>query len=249
MIEITHNVIAGIPVLELVDSSLKADKLPLVVFYHGWDSLKENVLVNGYELAKRGFRAILPEALYHGERSDGQPSASHYLEFWKVVQQNIEEFPVLRDYYVAEKLADPERIGVTGLSMGGITTCGIVTTYPDFKAAVCLMGSPNATDFAHEIIDNALTLGYKLPADTKNQIHLLKPIDLASAPEKIAGRPFHFWHGTSDDMVPYQPTYDFYESIKEEDYARNVSFTTTADGHKVPYSISVEMADFFGTHL
>ena len=88
-----------------------------------------------------------------------------------------------------------------------------------------------------------------MPEDTKKQIHLLAPIDLASAPEKIAGRPFHFWHGTSDDMVPYQPTYDFYQGIKDQSYGENVSFTTTADGHKVPYQISVEMAEFFSAKL
>ena len=71
-------------------------------------------------------------------------------------------------------------------------------------------------------------------------------IDLSREPQKIAGRPVHFWHGTADEMVPYQPTKDFYERIKDHSYATKVTFTTTQNAkHKVSYATTVEMAQKF----
>lgn len=249
MIVIKHQVINTIPVLELVDSELQETALPLVVFYHGWCNVKESVLVNGYELAKRGMRALLPEALYHGERQVGGGPETHYLDFWNIIKQNIIEFPELVRFFADQNLVEQNKVGATGLSMGGITTCGVLKTYDWLTAAVCLMGSPNLRQFAKQVCQELEQQGVSLPSDTAQQIAALESYDLSAAPAKIAGRPFHFWHGTNDDQVPYAPTYAFYQQVKNTDYGRNVSFTTTDGGHKVPYSISVEMADFFQTHF
>lgn len=250
MIEIYDRVIDGIPLLEVVDSALKVEKLPTVVFYHGWTNVKENVLVHGFEIAKKECRVILPEALYHGARSDGRPlTDERLLDFWEIVQQSVEEYPQLMDYYIEAGLTDPDRLGVTGLSMGGITTCALLVNYPNIKAADCLMGSPDAIGFTKEVLAEAKNRGKALPADIYAQLDALAPLSLAEDPSKIAGRPVHFWHGTRDEMVPYQLTFDFYQEIKHQDFAQNVSFSTTDDGHKVPYSISQETACFFKNNL
>ncbi len=249
MIEIEHRWIDNIPLLEMVDTTLKNEQLPTVVFYHGWSNVKESVLVNGYELAKRGIRAILPEALFHGERKDEKETEDHYFDFWKIVLTNIKEYSVLMNRLIQEGKTDPDRLGVTGLSMGGITICGIFATYPNVKSADCLMGSPNMEQFAGGIAQKVVDEGGHLPESASEQIHQLAVTDLSQQPEKIAGRPFHFWHGTEDDTVPFQPTYDFYSTVKDKEYGRNTSFTITKDGHKVPYKISVEMADFFKKNL
>lgn len=57
MIEIITKKIEGLPVLEVVAKKYRTQKLPLIVFYHGWTGCKERVLTEGYELAKRGFRS------------------------------------------------------------------------------------------------------------------------------------------------------------------------------------------------
>lgn len=67
--------------------------------------------------------------------------------------------------------------------------------------------------------------------------------------KKIAARPFHFWHGTADQMVPYKPTKAFYDRIKDEDYAQKTTFTTTEKAvHKVSYETTVEMAEKFAEY-
>lgn len=250
MIEVYDRVIDGIPLLEVVDGALKDEKLPTVVFYHGWTNVKESVLVHGFEIAKKGFRTLLPEALYHGGRNDGTAlTDERLLDFWEIIQQSIDEYPVLTDYYIKAGLTDPDRLGVTGLSMGGITTCALLATYPEIKVGDCLMGSPDAVGFTEGVLAEAEKQGMELPADIQTQLQELTALSLADQPAKIAGRPVHFWHGTSDVTVPYGPTFEFYQSIQDEDFAKKVSFSTTDDGHKVPYSISQETACFFRNNL
>ncbi|WP_314059569.1 prolyl oligopeptidase family serine peptidase [uncultured Vagococcus sp.] len=250
MIEVYDRVIDGIPLLEVVDSALKDEKLPTVVFYHGWTNVKESVLVHGFEIAKKGFRTLLPEALYHGARNDGIPlTDERLLDFWTIIQESVDEYPVLMDYYIKAGLTDPNRLGVTGLSMGGITTCALLATYPEIKVGDCLMGSPDAVGFTQQVLAEAEKQGMVLPDDINEQLQELEALSLAENPEKIAGRPVHFWHGTKDETVPYAPTFDFYQRIQDEEFAKQVSFSTTEDGHKVPYTISQETASFFRNNL
>ena len=204
--------------------------------------------MNGYEVASRNMRAIIPDAMYHGERSDGKSIEEHYEDFAKIVISSVEEFGTILDYLVEKRLTDKQRVGVTGLSMGGITTCAIMSRYSEVKAADCLMGAPNFHDFVEETAKAAFEIT-ELPKGFEAELDSLKPYDLSLRPEIINGRPFHFWHGTKDDMVPYEPTFNFYKEQKETESGKNLTFTTTDDGHRVPYKITLEMANFFAETL
>lgn len=249
MITIKHHVVDCIPLLEIVPKGREEECLPTVIFYHGWTGCKEAVLVNGYELAKRGIRAILPDALYHGERQDSLPTKLHYEDFWKIVVTSIQEYTTLVSYFEKKQLTDSKQVGVSGLSMGGITTCGLFATYSSIKAADCLMGTPNMQTFAEYTVSNAENHELELPKDVVLQLSSLKRYDLSVQPEKIAGRPLHFWHGTQDQTIPYDATYDFYLRIHQLPFANKVTFTTSEDIHRVPYEITIEMADFFKKNL
>ncbi|WP_373471151.1 alpha/beta fold hydrolase [Carnobacterium alterfunditum] len=253
MITVEHKSINGIPMLEVVLTERLNEVLPTVVFYHGWTNLKESSLVHGYEIAKKGFRALIPEAYLHGERSKGIPVEERSLEFWDVVQHNIIEFPSIIDHYVKAGLTDQSRVGVSGFSMGGMTASAILTQYPWLKTAVVLMGSPSPISFSKWLLTSKWQTGAEIDFESKQfapAIESLKIISLDLQPEKIAGKFIHFWHDEDDDLVPYQPTFDFYKKIKNQDYGKHVSFTTTESyGHHVPHMISVETAEFFDKHL
>lgn len=253
MITVKHESINGIPLLEVVLTERSNETLPTVVFYHGWTNLKESSLVHGYEIAKKGFRALIPEAYLHGERSEETPVNERSLEFWDVVQHNIVEFPFIVDHYVKAGLTDQNRVGVSGLSMGGVTTSAILTQYSWLKTAVVLMGSPSPISFSKWLLTSKWQEGVEVDFESEQfapAIESLKMISLDLQPEKINGKFVHFWHDEDDDLVPYQPTFDFYKKIKDQDYGKHVSFTTTESyGHHVPHMISVETAEFFNRHL
>ncbi|MGB3159935.1 MAG: alpha/beta fold hydrolase [Carnobacterium sp.] len=252
MITIKSVSVDGLPLLEINPKGKEMELLPTVIFFHGWTSNKESCLVNGYELAKNGFRALLPDAYLHGERKEKELLPDG-LEFWNVITRNLTELPLIKDYYVKKGLSDINRFGVTGLSMGGFTTCAALTQFPWIKSAVVLMGSPDPINFTKWLLSSKWTEGIQTSINEEafnDSLVTLSPISLAMHPEKISNRYVHFWHGTNDDLVPYQPTFDFYEKVKERSFGSNVSFSVSKGvGHKVPHAKSVEMADYFLAHL
>lgn len=172
MISVSEKQVASLPVLEVVDAVSTSEKLPLIVFYHGWTNCKEVVLTQGYELAKRGFRVILPEALYHGVRAEGKVT-DHFLSFWEVPLKSVQEFTQLINYYREHDLILNDQIGVGGFSMGGITTCMLMAANDEIKAGVVLSGTPHPVEFCQQIL-SALPSDVEIsPAYKKNQLKLL----------------------------------------------------------------------------
>ena len=63
--------------------------------------------------------------------------------------------------------------------------------------------------------------GFKLPItdeEKKACFNTLGDIRFDETSCRIEQRPIYFWHGKQDTVVPYKPTYNFYEAVKK-DYA------------------------------
>lgn len=251
-IELKRVYISEIPVLELYKKGTETDMLPFVVFYHGWESRKERVLEQAYILASNGFRAVLPEAINHGERKKEGDNPLNPLDFWSHVEMNIREFPIIIDYYGQKQLLDKNQVNVAGLSFGGITTGALLTQYDWIHSAAILMGTPSPKEFslwvlknntidgvqAYDIIDKELI---------DEQLEGLAPISLSLNPDKLANRPVYFWHGMLDPIVPFHITQTFIEEIQNEPYSQNIVFDVSENvGHEVPQTVSIKMAEFFG---
>lgn len=254
MIELKHEFISEIPVIELFEKGKESERLPTVIFYHGWESRKERVLEYGYYLARNGFRAILPEALHHGERQKDE-GPKDPMNFWKVVYTNVKELPILIEYYINQNKMDENRIGVAGLSTGGITTSAILSQYDWVKSAAVLMGSFSPIDFTEWLLKNYKinhTPVYELMDQELIDSRLieLEPISLNLQPEKINNRPLYVWHGSADKVVPMHITQSFLEDIKEESYSENIVFEISEGvEHTVPQSIVQRMTEHFLKHL
>src|SRR5699024_10372573 len=154
MITIENKIIANIKSLVIETKENKNKPLPTVIFYHGFESAKENNLTFAYLLAKEQYRVILPDSLYHGERS-----------------KNLTN----------EELILDNRIGVSGTSMGGITTASLLKQYDWIKTGVVLMGSPNLVDFGNLLIkDFNKTAKNQISLNEKEKVlNQLKPFDLS----------------------------------------------------------------------
>ncbi|WP_071393875.1 alpha/beta fold hydrolase [Bacillus tuaregi] len=244
-----------IPVLHLAKKNLFHDRLPLVLFMHGFTSAKENNLHYAYLLAEKGFRVVLPEAMYHGERQVNMSKEKLMVHFWDIVLQSIDEIEVLRQYYFSENLIDPDRIGLVGTSMGGIITLGSLTRYKWIKAAVSLMGMPYYEKYALLQINEIKKRGLKLPFNEEQLASLLKKLielDLSRQPKKLEQRPLLFWHGKQDPIVPFSYTYDFYERIKplyEENPKKLQFIIDEKSGHKVSREGVLKTVEWFETYL
>ena len=165
-ISIRHRYIAKIPALEVTTEEQKNEALPLIVYYHGWQSAKELSLTQARKLAHEGFRVILPDAMNHGERKTGPISTIPSITFWSSIQYNLIEFPVIIHHFHKLGLIKENWIGVGGVSMGGITTSALMEDekipyedMADFEQLVSGKTYARNTQFITEIGERHLVKG------------------------------------------------------------------------------------------
>ncbi|MCD8506036.1 MAG: alpha/beta fold hydrolase [Alkalibacterium thalassium] len=236
---IRKRTLGTIPLLEVVQKENRNELLPLIVYYHGWQSSKELVLTQGRKLAQAGFRVLLPDAANHGDRYQ-EMTRIPSLTFWQSIHTNLFEFGFIVNHFRKLGLAD-DRIGVGGVSMGGFTTCALLTHNPEIKAAACVMGSPKPVAYRDRILTRAKEMNRFYPHDYESLLSWIPSYDLSLRPETLAGRPLLFWHGTQDRIVPYEDTAAF---IKENQIP-NVRFIEEGEKHLVKGPTMDEITSFF----
>jgi len=255
MVMITNKKYQNIPVLEVVQEELSQMQVPLIMFIHGFTSAKEHNLHFAYLLAEKGFRVILPDSIYHGERTQNLSETELSFKFWDIVINNIKELDVIKEEVKQLGLLDETKVGVAGTSMGGITTLGAITQYKWINTAVSLMGSPCYEEFFNGLVREIRRNQIELPVtdeQLQQQSSLLREYDLSQQPEKLEGRPLLFWHGEKDRVVPFQNTYEFYKKIFPlyEGNEENLKFIADPKGdHKVSREGLLETVEWFKKHL
>lgn len=247
---VRHRSIKTIPTLEVVLEERKAEKLPLIIYYHGWETSKELVLTQARRLAKEGFRVIAPDAMYHGERKVGPKSMIPSMTFWSSIQYNLAEFSELVQYFEKNDLIDHGRIGVGGLSMGGITTAALLTQHPEIKAAASIMGTPAPLYYIERMHEAIRKNQLAVPHDLNLILSWVKFYDLSTQPEKLAGRPLFFWHGKLDPKIPYEDAVAFFETNHQTESGEQLRLVIDeTEGHLVRGPVMEQVVAFFKEEL
>lgn len=237
--------IGTIPILEVTPVYNRNDALPLIIYYHGWQTSKELTLTQAKQLARLNCRVILPDAMNHGER---KRPISHIPShtFWESIHSNLLEFGFILDYFKERGMVIKDQIGVGGISMGGMTTCALLTHHPEIKVAACVMGSPKLVAYRERIKKHATQAGRYFPEDYQDIFNWIPSYDLSLQPEKIANRPFLIWHGTDDIVVPYKHVKEF---IDENSDCPSITFIEDEIDHLVEIKTMQKITDFFEKHL
>ena len=249
MIGIQRQTIKNVPVLTVVNEAKQDQPLPVFIYFHGFTSAKEHNLAQAYLLAQKGYRVLLPDSAYHGERDQDLSKEELNFKFWDVVYQNLKELQDMKDELDRLGLIQDRRIGVGGTSMGGITTSAALTMYPWVQASAIMMGSPKPVEFAKELISGIEKTGVQLPltkVQREDLFESLKSIDLSEQKDKLQGRPLFFWHGDADPVVPFNQSYDFYnEAIQYYKNPENIRFLREVGrDHKVSRFAILEMVNW-----
>lgn len=252
MVIVKKETIENIPLLHVVKQSLLEQKLPLVIFIHGFESTKERNIQYAYMLAEKGYRVILPDVLYHGERTEDQ---NLHLQFWNIVITTIHELNILKETFESKGLIEENRIGLAGTSMGAIITLGTMAKYDWVHTAVSLMGNPAYVDFAKMQIKSLEQSHRPLPLTEEQmneQLNKLREYDATSYLREWNTRPLLFWHGKCDVVVPHLSAYQFYEQLKRPYEEKGVPLSFILDekaGHVVPNKGVDETVNWFIAHL
>ncbi|PIC62794.1 esterase [Sporosarcina sp. P13] len=246
----------NIPVLHIVEELKEQEHVPVVMFFHGFTSAKEHNLHYAYNLARRGMRVILPEAMLHGERSESMDKFQLSLHFWEIVLTSIQEAGMLYEELRERNLVDEQtKIGMGGTSMGGITTFGCLASYDWIDSASVMMGSPAFVRLATGQIAYAERGGRELPvtpAERQKLFDALERVDLSKNPSRLNQRPLFMWHGEQDTVVPFEFTKEFYVDIQQQyngcpERLRWVSEEEA--GHAVSRSGMLTAVDWLAQHL
>ena len=249
-ITVRKRMLAHIPILEVVPENEINKPLPLVVYYHGWQTKKELALTAGKKIAQKNVRVIIPDGMHHGERKANTPSKIPSFRFWSTIQYNLSEFPLIRNFYQDRGLIKDDLLGVAGFSMGGMTTAGILTHFPDVKAAAILMGAPNFQDFINRVTSYIKKEDIYDEKVLRDLLTWTENYDLNLMPEKIDGRPLYFWHGTEDAKLPFKVTHQFYLDNLNTEYGKNMSFDIgEGEPHILTIDIMNRTSDFFNQHF
>ena len=125
-------------------------RLPAVIALHGTGGTKSNMLSLCRKLTAKGFIAVAIDGRYHGERTKAGKGAAEYEEAIVRAWRNPHEHPLyydtvrdvmrLVDYLATRRDVDPKRIGLIGISKGGIETYFAAAADPRIAAAVPCIG-------------------------------------------------------------------------------------------------------------
>lgn len=135
-----------VPALLLKTSSIPTNRRPVIIVLHGTGGSKESELSYLTELAHAGFIAVAIDGRYHGARSRSGKGSADYIDAILRAFRTKTEHPffydtawdVMRliDYLVTRPDVDPARIGLFGISKGGIET--YLTAAADPRVAVAV---------------------------------------------------------------------------------------------------------------
>jgi dienelactone hydrolase len=138
---------AGLRVPGILLKSSGDARHPAVIVAHGTGGKKEDELPIMKQLVAAGFVAVAIDARFHGERGTSadynaaiarafaQPGVQHPL-YWDTVWDLMR----LVDYLQARPDIDPQRIGLMGISKGGIETYFTAAADPRIACAVPCIG-------------------------------------------------------------------------------------------------------------
>ncbi len=134
----------------LVKASGSTGRRPAVIALHGTGGNKESQLAFLADLAKAGFVAVAIDGRYHGERAKSGQGSTEYVDAILRTFRTGKEHPfffdtawdVMRliDYLETRDDVDPKRIGLFGISKGGIETYLTAAVDPRVAAAVPCIG-------------------------------------------------------------------------------------------------------------
>ena len=153
--------VGGVPLLLAFPATGDAPH-PVVFWFHGFGVDKEVHRKELEQLAQAGFLAVGVDAAGHGERRlpdlDERQAAPHEQALRTMIQlvtHTADELPAVVRALAEDGLADAERVGAVGVSMGGYLVYRAVLVEPSIRAAVAILGSPEwpEGDSPHHHID------------------------------------------------------------------------------------------------
>lgn len=227
------------------------DKLPCIVFLHGYGGEKEDILSLTDLAVSEEYALIAIDAEYHGERKEeGKALYSTDVEdSVKSIVQTVIDLRRTLDYIETRPEIDSNRIGYVGGSMGGILGAIFIGVEPRIKAAGLLVAGGNMSLMIRESQHPAIPPireYLKLNNISYEELQrLLNPVDPINFIGNFSPRHVVFHLGKYDRIVPAEAGEQLYKYAGEP---KTVYWYDS--GHDLPLElVVVRILDFMDREL
>jgi uncharacterized protein len=193
-----------------------ANRQKTLIIYHGWGGSAAGYHDAAVQIAKKGYRVIVPEIIYHDTREPlhhhfDQKTTQHY--FWKTIFQTINEF----DEFVTELGIPKEYIVIAGSSMGGFIATGIFAREHKLSGLANINGSGSFL-LSEKLFREADGRG-EIPERLAKELIDYDPVKRTNCPSPVL-----LIHGDRDEFVSIEGQKDYYRHLTEIEEQSNVKF-------------------------
>jgi fermentation-respiration switch protein FrsA (DUF1100 family) len=235
---------------------------PVVVFNHGYIPPEiyrttERYVAYVAGFATNGYIVLRPDYRGH-DQSEGEARGAYGRPDYTIDVLNavaaLKAFP----------LADPERIGMWGHSMGGYITLRAMLSDPAIRAGVIWAGVvgpyPNIFDRQNFSIDATPTVEgrgrwrlelFQMYGDPEQNPGFWDAISANSFLDELSGRPIQLHHGTADTSVPYSVSELLYNQLLAAEQPAEF-YGYPGDDHNLSIGFSLAMQrsiQFFDSYV
>ncbi len=215
----------------LIKRSFPGGKRPVIIVLHSTGGNKNDQFVLLKQFADRGFIGVAIDGRYHGERNKKDETGSEYEQAILRAYRSGKEHPFLYDavwdvmrlidYLVTRDDVDPNRIGLIGISKGGMETYLAAAVDPRIAVAIPFIGvqsfrwaldndawQPRVKTFQSAVDGAAQESGAAINAEFVRKFYdrvapgIYAQFDAPSMLPLIAPRPLMVVNGDRDERTP-----------------------------------------------
>ncbi len=222
---------------------------PVMIIQHGLTSSKEEMKDLANAFVQQGYLVVTPDAAAHGglKNKDKWSLAD-------MICKTSEDFDTILSYLSESSNADMERIGIAGISLGGISAFHYVKNGSfDPKVVVTMCATPKYEDLAGTLAAYSYVKNGKLTNEGKQEQKekLDEALILESPYESILAdnhTNYFLLCGDKDDVVPHQGNLELYEA-KKDTAPEMVLRVKEGQGHTVTEDDLWEILAYVVAHL
>lgn len=239
---IEDTIIEGVPCsIYRIDDNKKR---PLIFFIHG---ITKNRFLGvydiGIELSRRGYVVCCIDSFLHGERTTDEFQSLPYKQKEKyasdIIFQNTKDIEKLINYFSEFEYVDTDKIGITGISLGGMTSAFALSQIPDIKVACMMIATANLVDLVNFNFPGFLD-------QSPDKKALMTKINPTNNVDKFSNKPLLMLNGSLDKRIPIELVRNAFEEIKQGYTDKEIIKLTEYEcEHETPLKMRIEMFDWF----